>query len=97
MPIASSEQYAAIVEGRMLISTAASFTVAERFRMFEPGLQVQDAPPDVRRAGVAGGPHNVRQLIRPVGDPRQDRRHQNPARDPGGHQLLHRRHARLGA
>jgi hypothetical protein len=43
--ILDREVYAAIVEGRMLISTAASFTVAERFRTFDPALQVQDVRP----------------------------------------------------
>src|SRR4051794_14414239 len=40
-----------------------------------PRAQEEDVAPEMRRARLARGPHDLRQLLRAVGDPGQDRRH----------------------
>ena len=42
------------------------------------------------RAGLAGGPDDVAELLGPVGDPGEDRRHADAGLDPGVDELLQR-------
>ena len=46
-------------------------------------LQEQDVGPDRMRAGVAGGAHDCLELLGPVGDAGQDRRHRDARLDAG--------------
>ena len=52
------------------------------------GLKVEDVRPDAACAGLAGGAHDLGELLGPVGDAGEDRRHPHRRPDPRADELL---------
>ena len=55
-----------------------------------PGPEEEQVRPDAGRSGLARGAHDLRELLRPVGEPGEDRRHADARVDSGVDELADR-------